>query len=189
MKQPSDQLLFDSLKNGSEAAFTAVYENNRSLFLNFGRKFGLDDTILLDIYQDTYIAFFENIANGRLVELKSRISTYLISIGKYKILEQLRKNSKKVNSDIVLNLTHETNSDIDTFDLDNEELSKEQKDLQLNFEMLGEKCRKILTMFYYKNYSIKQIMAAGGYNNENVVKSQKSRCLKTLKDAMKNSPK
>lgn len=189
MKKPSDLLLFDSLKNGSETAFTAVYENNRSLFLNFGRKYGMDDDTLLDIYQDAYIAFFENIENGKLFELKSSISTYLISIGKYKIMEQLRKNSKKVDGDTILNLADEIDTEIEAFDIVREELSPEQKVLQLYFETLGEKCREILTMFYYKSYNIKQIKAEGGYNSENVVKSQKSRCLKTLKEAIKNSPK
>lgn len=189
MEKPSEQLLFDSLKNGSETAFTSVYENNRSLFLNFGRKYGLNEDELLDIYQDAYIVFYENIEKGKLIELKSSISTYLISIGKYKIMEQLRKNAKKIPAEALLNVVHEVDNELETFDLIDEVLSPEQKVLQLYFETLGEKCRNILTLFYYKNYNIKQIMEAGGYNSENVVKSQKSRCLKTLKDTIKNAPK
>ena len=188
MEKPSDQLLFDSLKNGSETAFTAVYENSRDLFLNFGRKYNLSDDDLLDVYQDAYIAFYENIQSGKLVELKSTISTYLISIGKYKIMERMRKNSKKVNHEGLLSLVHEVDHEVEDFEIEPEELSIEQKVLQLYFETLGEKCQEILKMFYYKNYNIKQIMVEGGYNSENVVKATKSRCMKTLKDAIKNSP-
>ena len=189
MKPPSDQLLLDSLKNGSETAFTAVYEDNRDLFLNFGRKYSLGDEDLLDVYQDAYIAFYENIRSGKLVELKSTISTYLISIGKYKIMERLRKNNKKVKGESILNLVHEVDHEVEEFELEKQELSNQQKVLQLYFETLGEKCQEILKMFYYKNYSVKQIMVEGGYNSENVVKATKSRCMKTLKDAVKNSPK
>lgn len=189
MEKPSEQLLFDSLKNGSETAFTSVYENNRELFLNFGRKYGLGEDDLLDVYQDAYIAFFENIQNRKLVVLKSSISTYLISIGKYKIMERLRKNNKQVNNEVILNLVHETDDEIENFDILHEELSTEQKVLQLYFETLGEKCQEILKMFYYKSYNIKQIMTEGGYKSENVVKSQKSRCLKTLRETIKNAPK
>ena len=188
MEKPSDQLLFDSLKNGSETAFTAVYENNRELCLNFGKKYSLGDDDLLDVYQDAYIAFFENIQNGKLIELKSSISTYLISIGKYKIMERLRKNSKQVKSESILNLVHEVDDEVENFEIEREELTTEQKVLQLYFETLGEKCQEILRMFYYKNYNIKQIMVEGGYNSENVVKATKSRCMKTLKVAIKNSP-
>ncbi len=70
---------------------------------------------------------------------------------------------------------------IDNMDGD-ESLSHEQKLLKKYFETLGEQCQKLLTMFYYRGLSIKEIIAEGGYNNANVVKSQKSRCLKTLKE-------
>lgn len=188
MKKQSDQELFSSLKDGSENAFKEVYEGNRDLFLNFARKYGLGDEDVLDVYQDAYIVFYENIQNGKLTELKSTISTYLISIGKYKILERLRKKSKRVDSDHVLNVVQEIDQELESFDIVQEELTPEQKLLQRYFKELGEKCRAILTMFYYKKFNIKRIMLEGGYNSENVVKSQKSRCLKSLKDAINNSP-
>ncbi len=187
-KQP-EQLLFKSLKNGSETAFKEVYQENRKLFLNFARKYGLRDDDILDIYQDAYIVFYENIQNGKLVELKSSVATYLISIGKYKIMDKLRKNKKRMDIDITLNLVKEVDNEIESFDIVHEALSPEQKLLQKYFETLGKKCKEILTLFYYKQYTIKQIMAEGQYNSENVVKSQKSRCLKTLKESIKDSPK
>ena len=49
MEKPSEQELFNALKRGSETAFKEVYQNNRSLFLNFARKFGLGDDDILDI--------------------------------------------------------------------------------------------------------------------------------------------
>lgn len=189
MGKQSEEALFKLLKNGSEAAFKKVYESNRELFINFARKYGLGNDDILDIYQDTYVVFYENIRNGKLIEMKSAIATYLISIGKYKILERLRKNNKKVDSSEVLNAVKDVDYQLESFDIVYEELSPEQKLLQKHFETLGEKCKAILTMFYYKKFNIKKIMIEGGYKSENVVKSQKSRCLKTLKDSIKNSPK
>ena len=187
MGKQSENALFESLKNGSDSAFKGVYEGNRELFLNFARKYGLGDEDVLDIYQDTYIAFYENIQNGRLTELKSSVSTYLISIGKYKIMERLRKNSKRIENDHVLYAVTDEDIELESFDIIEEELSPEQQLLRRFFEALGEKCKAILTMFYYKKYNIKQIMTEGGYNSENVVKSQKSRCLKTLREAIEQS--
>ena len=187
MGKQSDITLFESLKKGSETAFKEVYEGNRQLFLNFARKYGLGDEDVLDIYQDAYIVLYENIQNGKLTELKSSVSTYLISIGKYKIMERLRKNSKRIENDHLLHAVKDEDIELESFDIIEEELSPEQLLLQRFFEALGEKCKAILTMFYYKKYSVKQIMVAGGYNSENVVKSQKSRCLKTLKEAIKQS--
>lgn len=189
MKKQLEQELFKALKKGSERAFKEVYEVNRGLFINFARKYGLVNEEILDIYQDAYIAFYENIQNGKLVEMKSSIGTYLISIGKYKILERLRKQGKRADNVEVLNVVSEVDEELEGFDIVHEEMTPEQKLLAMYFQKLGEKCKAILTMFYYKKYSVKEIMVEGGYNSENVVKSQKSRCLKTLKDSIKNSPK
>ena len=188
MVKESDLVLFDALKNGSETAFKKVYQDNMSLFLNFAGKYGLGEADVLDIYQDAYIAFYENIGNGKLVTLKSSLSTYLIGIGKYMILERLRKNKKKVNSESILEITGIVDDEIASFELFDEQLSPEEVLLQYYFNQLSETCKSILTMFYYKKYSIKQIMEAGNYNSENVVKSQKSRCLKTLRESFKNRP-
>ena len=188
MVKESDLLLFNSLKNGQEKAFKKVYQENRSLFINFGRKYNLIEQDILDIYQDAYIAFYENISSGKLVELKSTISTYLISIGKYMIMDRIRKNKKKVEAEPMLNYINQVDDEVDAFDFLDHELNKDEKILVQNLEKLGEKCRIILTLFYYKKYSIKEIMHAGNYNSENVVKSQKSRCLKTLKDLFNSTP-
>lgn len=189
MERHKDQSLFEALKNGSEAAYKKVYEDNRALFLNFAKRYNLENEETLDIYQDAYVALYENIQNGKFSELKSSIGTYLISIGKYKILERLRKNSKQTNNELLLSRVEVIDDEIEAFDIVYEELTTEQKLLKMYYEKLGEKCKQILTMFYYKQYNIKEIMVKGNYNTENVVKSQKSRCLKTLKDAINNAPK
>lgn len=189
MKKSPEQKMFNDLKNGSETAFKTVYQNNRELFINFARKYKLEEDDILDVYQDTYIAFYENIQNGKLVTLKCSLSTYLISIGKYKVMDRLRQKNKIANQDAILNVVYEVDNEVENFDIVIEELNKEQKLLKEFFGKLGEKCKEILELFYYRQYSVKQIMVAGAYKSENVVKSQKSRCLKTLKESIKKSPK
>lgn len=189
MENHSDTSLFDALKKGSESAFKKVYEDNRELFLNFAKRYSLADEEVLDAYQDAYVALYENIQNGKLVTLNSSLSTYIISIGKYKIMERLRKRNKHINNELLLNRIEEVVAEIEEFDIDSEQLSPEQKLLRMYFGKLGEKCKQILKLFYYQRYNIKEIMTEGNYNSENVVKSQKSRCLKTLKEAINNAPK
>lgn len=189
MKKDSDQILFNELKNGSETAFKKVYQENRQLFLNFAKKYRLVENDVLDIYQDAYIVLYENIRNKKLIELKSSLSTYLISIGKYMIMNKLRKNKKQINNESILTTVHEVDNTVESFDLVKEELTPNQQIMQKYFDKLSEKCKAILTLFYYQKYSIAQIMQAGNYNSLNVVKSQKSRCLKTLKEMCKNNPK
>ena len=182
MTTTEEQDVFEELKKGSDYAFKEVYEKNRQLFLNFGRKYELGQDDLLDIYQETYITFFENIQLGKLVELKSSISTYLISIGKYKIMNHLRSNARKQKREAPMEVVGDVEGDISFLSLDTEPLDQEEQLLKKYFEELGEKCKSIITWFYYHKHSIKEIMKLGNYNSENVVKSQKSRCVKTLRE-------
>ncbi|MCK8521357.1 sigma-70 family RNA polymerase sigma factor [Aquimarina sp. D1M17] len=189
MNKSKDVILLEELKRGSDDAFKKVYQDNRTKFLSFAKKYGLESQDILDIYQDSYITLYENIVSGKLIELSSTLSTYLISIGKYKILERLRKNKHKVNDESIFNFYNENDASIEAFDLEFEKLTTKEELLAMYFDQLGEKCKAILIMFYYKKYSIKEIMSFGNYNSENVVKSQKSRCLKTLKQLFHSTPK
>jgi DNA-directed RNA polymerase specialized sigma subunit len=53
--------------------------------------------------------------------------------------------------------------------------------IQSKLEQMGDSCRKILTLFYYEEKKIEDIVKMGDYANKDVVKSQKSRCLSHLK--------
>lgn len=185
MSETLNKKILQELKEGSESTFKRVYEDNRLKFLNFARSYGLSDDENVDIYQDAYIVFYENFTTGKISDLSSSVSTYLFSIGKYMILNKLRKNKKSVNSDLIMERVKDDNDLFDESVAHDNPLTHEQKLLQKHFDKLGDKCKKVLTLFYYRGFSIQEIMESEGYNSENVVKSQKSRCLKTLKEFIK----
>ena len=186
MSNTLNKKILQELKEGSESAFKKVYEDNREKFLNFAKRYELTNDENIDIYQDAYIVFYETFTTGKISEMNSSVSTYLFSIGKYMILNRLRKNKKSVSSELIMEKVKDDNELFDEFVIKNEPLTVEQQLLQKHFDKLGDKCKKVLTLFYYRGFSIQEIMKTEGYNNENVVKSQKSRCLKTLKDYIKN---
>ena len=174
--------LLKRLRAGDEAMFKKVYDDNRAKFLNYARKHALDEEECIDIYQDAYITFYQNIISGKLAELTSALSTYLFGIGKFLIMKKLEKNKKTLRSEKILKKVGNDQELLNDWDLRADILTHEQQLLKAHFAQLGEQCQKLLTLFYYRGFSIKEIIKAGGYRNENVVKSQKSRCLKTLKD-------
>lgn len=187
MSESVNKKILQELREGSEQAFKKVYEDNRRKFLNFARKYELSEDENIDIYQDAYIVFYENFTTGKITDLSSTVSTYLFSIGKYMILNKLKKNKKSVNSEVIMEKVNNENAFFDEEAIEAHSLTHEQELLQRHFETLGEQCKKILTLFYYRGFTIQEIMEIENYNSENVVKSQKSRCLKTLKDCIKNS--
>ena len=52
--------------------------------------------------------------------------------------------------------------------------------------VLGESCKNILVLYYYENRSMKEILASSGYENEQVVRNKKYKCLKKLEELIKS---
>ena len=180
----TDSNLIKGLKNDNKHALKHVYTVNKTAFLNFAKKYPIAKNDVIDIYQDAIIALRENAINGKIDNLKSELKTYLFSIGKYMIYDRLKKQKK-------IHLVEEPsifieNEDAFIFDF-NTELTHEQKQLQIAFKALGQKCKDVLTLFYYRGFNLEEIMNELNYTNKDVVKSQKSRCLKTLKALIANN--
>lgn len=168
--------LFEGLKAGDESSIIKVYDMYRSEFIHWSMtNYSTDDDGAADLFQDTVIAFYYNIRNGILKELNSSLKTYLFAIGKNLALKKLRKESKMVVNDEVLEL-NAAFTNLDLF----EESDRKKVVAQL-MEQLGEPCRSLLQLFYFDRFSMDAIAERLGYKNENVAKSQKLRCFNTLK--------
>ena len=102
MESVQKNITIEDLKQGSDLLFKQIYENNRDKFLNFARKYNLSHEDNIDVYQDAYIIFYNNVMQGKIEEFTSSISTYLFSIGKYLIFDKMKKNNKTVNKLIVV---------------------------------------------------------------------------------------
>jgi len=164
--------LIEGLRKGDKHVLKHIYTNNRLAFIGFAKKYPIAESDVIDIYQDAIIALRENAINGKIDNLKSELKTYLFSIGKYMIYDRLKKQKKMhLVEDISSFIKDE---DAFTFNINNE-LTNEQKQLQVAFKALGQKCKDVLTLFYYRGFNLEEIMNTLNYTNKDVVKSQKSR--------------
>ncbi|NNE76308.1 MAG: sigma-70 family RNA polymerase sigma factor, partial [Pricia sp.] len=131
------------------------------------------------VYQEAFLALRKRAINGKLYDVKSSMKTYLFGIGKFMIYDALKEKKKTLPYESNLHIVGE---EIPLIEWDRTtNLTPEQILLRKYFKELGEKCRQVLTLFYYRGLNTKEIAEMAGYNNTNVVKAQKSRCLKTLK--------
>ena len=176
----NEQQLILLLKSSDKKTLENIYIDNRDSFINFARKFNLSDNDIVDVYQDAIIVLQENAIEGKLENLKCSISTYLFGIGKYMLFEKARKNNKTVFNFPLENEAYNYKKITDDF-ID-EEPNEFQDLLQKGFASLGKKCKEVLTLFYYRGFTIDEIAKKLNYNNKNVVKSHKSRCIKQLKE-------
>ena len=67
------------------------------------------------------------------------------------------------------------------------ELQQTKAELMHVIDELGENCKKILLLFYFENMSMKEIVAHLPYENEQVVRNKKSKCLKKLEQLVTNN--
>lgn len=173
IKEPSLQDLLKDSNNAFERLYTAYKDD----FLAFAKTFSLKDDEIIDIYQEAFLSFYENLLKGKITDFTSSIKTYIFSIGKFKIYEHLRKTSKLKVIDAPIN----DDVTIDALDLNNDVLTEREQLVKANFEKLGRQCQQILELFYFKGKTLKDIKTIENYDNTDVVKSQKSRCLRKLK--------
>ncbi len=176
------QITLEELRKGSEKVLKQVYEEHRSKFLNFARRYSLSEEANTDIYQDAYIIFYNNVMSGKIESFTSTIGTYLFGIGKNLIFDKMKKNKKIIRSEYDLAIVGEEDDLVSTLEIEDQGLTPEQELLQKHFGTLGKKCQELLTYFYYRGYTIQEIMLAENYNSENVVKAAKSRCMKSLRE-------
>lgn len=162
----------EKLKAGDAATIEKLYLNYKNGFIQFAGRYNLRHDDLLDVYQDAFVALIENAKKGKLDELKSELKTYLYSIGKYMIFGRIKKDKTQGFEDISQHFEwEEIDNNEDSFVL-----------IENNLEKLGSQCYSILKMFYYENLKLEEILNRSSYTSKDVLKSQKARCLKQLKD-------
>lgn len=162
------------LRNNDKKALEEVYATYKNAFVNYGLQFKLDTEDLIDIYQDSVIAMYQNFTMKQVQLEKSSLKTYLFSIGKHKIYDRLKERKQFVGTVV-------SEDEYEEITLEEKGLSEEQERLRKFFGHLGESCQEILKLFYYRGFSVKEIVSHTNYKDENTVKSHKSRCLKKLK--------
>ena len=174
-----EQHLIEALKNADSDVLRSIYVSNRASFINFANRFDMDREEVLDIYQDAIIALRENAIHGKLDTLNSSIKTYLFSIGKYMIYTRLKEQKKMRPMEEKGQLE---NIYIPPYLEEETMLTEEKKRMLTAFQALGAQCKKILTLFYYRGFTLDEITRDLDYSSKDVVKSQKSRCLRSLKE-------
>ena len=174
------------IKKGNETILVELYKLYRDEFLNWSfLNYKITKEDGKDIFQDSIISFYNNVKSGQLTELTSDIKTYLFAIGKFKIINFLKKQQRSV-----------TFSDFDLLKVDepinNEMLDKEENEFikttvkkYLNEQC--EDCKKVLELYYFKDLDMKTIAKEMGYKNADVAKKKKYECFKKLAEMVRKN--
>ncbi len=137
-----------------------------------------------DIFQETVMAFIEIVKKGKYRQ-EATIKTFLISIARNIWYNTLTKKTRTAAREKLYDLGTEK----ETQDISHEIAAREVKqELSGLMDQLGESCKKILIMFYYENLSTKEMLEKLPYENEQVVRNKKYKCLQQLSEMIKSKP-
>ena len=175
------------------------YNKVRPMFVNTLRKrfSQLDYDTIENLYQDAFLAVYENLQAGRVREDTSW-SSYIIQIGIYLATKELRHSGITDSIYESGGDNEEGNQQISrTVELLLSQLTTEDESLYQNvnaLSLLGEElnytpepCNSIIRLFYYDDMSMEEIAVAVNFKNATTAKSKKSQCMKTLIEIVKRS--
>ena len=137
-----------------------------------------------DIIQESILSFIQIVQEGKF-RGESSIKTFLYSLTRNIWLNELKKRGRMTKRNKIF---EEGKDDLENSTLDGVEKREANKQLLDILNELGEGCRKILTLFYYENLSMKEILMQTEFENEQVVRNKKHKCLKQLTETISNNP-
>lgn len=133
-----------------------------------------------DIFQEVVLAFINAVKQGKF-RGESSIKTFLYALNRNLWLNELKRKGRAEARESRYNNLSEQSSPTVQQAL---EYNQSTKLLMQVIEELGENCKKILVQFYYENRSMKEIVETLNYENEQVVRNKKSKCMKKMAELL-----
>ena len=172
-----------AVKEGKPNALKRIYLTYQAPFISWaGVRFSCGKEEAKDVFQELMVIFYENVQEGKLEELRGSLRNYLFGIGKFLLLQRFRQAKRWEG-------LPEEKEEVENWAPDGSEqleLSERQSVLKQVLQQLGSPCKDILSLYYYHRYSTESIMDQLAYKNTDVVKSQKARCLRRLKQTFRH---
>lgn len=176
-------LVWELLQTNIEAPIKKLYKENfeivvASICNNGGNR---DDGA--DVFQEALVLLIEKVRTGQF-RGESSLNTYLFAIAKNLWLHALRTKGRrsKREKEFVMNEPIAIEPD------KGQRFNGADKDLSHVMEQIGSSCKKILNGFYYEKKSMRELLAEFDYENEQVLRNRKSKCMKSLKHLIVSNP-
>jgi RNA polymerase sigma factor (sigma-70 family) len=134
-----------------------------------------------DIFQETMVAFIRQVEEGKF-RGESSIRTFLYALNRNIWLNELKKRDRSHLREEKFAAGEEKLQQAIDGILEQQEHNME---LMRSIQNLGDSCKKILLLFYYEQRPIREILSVLPYQNEQVVRNKKMKCLKKLEEMVK----
>ena len=161
-----------------------IYQNYSEKLSSFLINYGASEQEAQDVFQETVVAFVDIVKKGNY-RLEAKIGTFLTAVAKNIWFNEVKKKERSSFREKQFEKGRDqVEADVSHF-INEREMKQQMRSLVYK---LDEPCRKILMLFYYENLSMKEIVEHLPYENEQVVRNKKSKCLQSLTGLVKNHP-
>lgn len=168
----------------TERDFNAFFTKERKKTVAFlKRQYSLSYEEAEDVYQDSCIALFRNIQDGKLVTLTSSLSTYFTQICVFQTLKKIR-DVKSMDS--IDNGQYDSSKVDELLGANGGFTVRQQQAMEDIINHMPPPCDMILWSYYYEDMSMTEIANVIDFKNSDSVKAKKAQCMKKLKDRFSN---
>ncbi|MBB4079765.1 RNA polymerase sigma-70 factor (ECF subfamily) [Lewinella aquimaris] len=176
----TDTQILADIRSEDPAALRAVYVKYREPCLAFlrGRIIRQGDPnrddLAVELFTDAMIIMVNNIRSGRLTELSARLDTYLNAVARNLYLKlktrgrEEYREANKLPTPLIL----------PEYEIDGDEV---RRILYARVRELGNRCRQLLSHFYFLDLDWESIADILGYKNAASAKNNKAKCMVRLR--------
>lgn len=187
-KYSDSQIIAHVRKGGKDEdlCLKQLYKDNYPSVISFVTKNKGTQEDGKETLQNAIIILYEKIKKGNF-ELTAKLSTFLFSVAKNQWYSELKKQNKfmQVEEDkeeISYGVSFQEETDF----IDENEHKKALVVSIMN--QLKNDCKEILVYSIYQNYSMREIAEMMGFQNEQIARNKKSKCLSYFKNLIIKSP-
>lgn len=179
----SDQELITALKDPQtmDAAIKNIYTKYYTLLESYvvGNKGSRDDAA--DMVQEAIVVFIEIVQEDKY-RAEASVKSFLYAITRNLWLAELKRRNSRDHRNRIFEKAKKSEEPAVT-----EHLVQREHLIMIQelFNKLGEKCKQLLLLVYYENLSMADIVQhMPGYQNEQVIRNKKYKCMKQLEQMM-----
>jgi RNA polymerase sigma factor (sigma-70 family) len=181
-----DQELVGNLRAGQrvDEMIRSIYRNNFDsltwyVMNNSGNRHDAED-----VFQEVVVTFIDLVQKDKF-RGESTVKTFLFSLNRHIWLNELKKRGRTLaREEKYQNAQDKVIADTSEYIAEREN----RNEITRLVGKLGDHCQQILLLFYYENWPMKQILETMHYENEQVLRNKKYKCLRQLEQLLNSNP-
>lgn len=182
----SDQALLTALrgKRDLDKAVRFLYRQYYEVLSIYTRQNNGTEQDAEDVFQEVVVSFIE-LVNQNKFRGESSIKTFLYSLNRHIWLNELKKRNRMQQRNLKFERARsQSEADVSTHIAGREARSQVMKIM----DQLGDACKQVLMAFYYQDLQVKDMLNFLPYENEQVIRNKKYKCLKKLEEMLHEDP-